>query len=307
MTKFVRRARVFAAVALLPLTLPVAHAAPSALPTPKSTHKVPSKSGPKLPAGAAPKTKSVPKALKPIPNRTRSLDRRLLNDLKQPKPLNDAAVAEVAGRFAIDTDGNDVLGATTLTVRRPYAGAGAYMTFPDAEAVRVDAHPDGIASVDSGGSLRRVRGTGPAITDSGTLDDIHRQHDPLHPDFPTDADVTITGSYFSVHLVAAANRDYVVSCRVSPATSSGWSVEAKHWGAHIEIGGRYDHVVSGLEPDNGRVSFAIPRAASKRGIDLQIFAHRPVTSLDGFGWGQLAGGSKLARFSVSRCDIVPIG
>ena len=251
----------------------------------------------------------VPEKMKPTDVVVSKLNAKIARSLRKPNLLSKTEIAGIATRFKIPADPNDVRETTALTIRRAYASGGAWLTFPSTDGVRPEADPDGTASILGDGQLRRVRGTGPAITPSETYEDMNRQHDPLHPDFPADADVTINGGYLGIHLQAAANLDYVVSCRVSSESTSGLTITHERvYAARVERSGTYSHLIRGLRPERGRVSFAIPRAASKRRFDIQLVSYRQVTSEDAFGWGGLVQGTNtLIDFSASRCDITPIG
>ncbi len=278
-----------------------------ALPTVSPKNKPAAKS-PKGPGNAplpkakpSPKVLPVPEQMQPI-NRTRpQLDPKLAKALRNPKALSKTRIAGIAGRFNIDVAPNDVEATTTLTVRRPYRGPGAYMSFDSPRDVHPQTPSDGLATLDSQAELRRVRGTGPTPVPSETPEMLAQQFDPLHPDFPAAAEATLDGSHLGLHLQAAANRDYVVSCRVRASESTA------DFGVRVEVNGSYSHMLAAIAPERGRISFALPRASRVRGIDLQLVAAVPITAQDGLGFGAaVAGRRRVTAFSVSRCDITPL-
>jgi len=268
-----------------PKTMPKAKSGPATVPQtnkapPKST-KSKKKPG-KKPGG--PTLGDLQPVAKPIDH---TLDPAVASDLSNPNKLNKAAVAAVASRFAIDISPADVLRSTSLTVRRPYRRE-AYMSFPYASSVRAEVHPDGHAQ------MRLVRGQpnrAKRVVRSGEVIDYANaaQTRPFHPSFPANAEVTIDGAHLALHFKAAANRDYVVSCRIA-------SRSAEQYGAVVLANGDFSSWIPGLVPDNGRISFAIPGAASRRGLDIQLISYKNV----------LEYGGGTTEFDVSRCDITPL-
>ena len=185
--------------------------------------------------------------------------------------------------------------------RRPYRSPGAYMNFEGARTIRTNAPSEGLATIDGGAEVRRVRGTGPQTVPAQTPEMLAQQYDPLHPDFPPSADATISGPHLALHFRAAPDRDYVVSCRVRTNSDSA------DFGVRVAADDAYAQMLPALAPRQGRVSFAIRRASRARGIDLQIVAARPITGADGLGLGGVIAGQRLpVPFSVSRCDVTPL-
>lgn len=283
-------------------------------PTAVAAPKKPTKPGPAPTPNAQPKTKPVaeptsplpgsaptptvlpvPENMQPIAGVDPQLDPKIAKALSRGNALSKSKVASIAAKFSIPADANDVLEATSLSVRYPYSGPGAYLSFRGAYQVHPEAYPDGVASIGNNVDLRRVRDTGPPIVPAETGEDLLRQLNPLHPEFPGDADATITGDYLAIHFVAAPDRDYVVSCRVTGTTvgTQGGTI-TRTYAVRVVVDGDHHHMIRGLDPVNGRVSFGIARGMTKRGIDLQILAYKADNLPTTYG------------FSVSRCDISPI-
>lgn len=293
----------------LPLSVVVsaAHAKPgqpTIQPTVKPIPKTKRLPGPKPTSKVLP----IPQKLQPLDIVPPRLDPKIARALRNSNPLSKKQIAAIASKFSIHVNPNDVLAPTSLTVRQPYRGPGAYLSFPRSGAVHPETYPVGVASIDGEGTMRRVRGTGPAMTPATTQDDLNRQIDPLNPGFPSDAQATVDGGYLAIHLLAAPDRDYVVSCRVSDVVVDGFGSAYEHtYGALVEVDGSYSHVIRGVSPNGGRVSLAIPRATAKRSIDLQLVAYHEIQPTDAFGFGGLiAGQHMLLPFIVSRCDLTPI-
>lgn len=243
----------------------------------------------------------VPKSLEPTTGPTQAVDPKLGKALRKARVLDKARIVDVAGRFNIQAATSDVETTTTLTVRRPYRSPGAYMNFEGARTIRTNAPSEGLATIDGGAEVRRVRGTGPQTVPAQTPEMLAQQYDPLHPDFPPSADATISGPHLALHFRAAPDRDYVVSCRVRTNSDSA------DFGVRVAADDAYAQMLPALAPRQGRVSFAIRRASRARGIDLQIVAARPITGADGLGLGGVIAGQRLpVPFSVSRCDVTPL-
>lgn len=263
--------------------------------------KPPSKSKSKPSKGPSRNPLPVPKSMEPTTKPTQTLDPKLAKALRKARQLDKARIVGVAGRFNIQAATSDVESTTTLTVRRPYRSPAAFMNFEGARALHTNAPSDGLATIEGGADVRRVRGTGPSTVPAETPEMLARQYDPLHPDFPPSAEATLSGPHLALHFRADANRDYVVSCRVRTDTASA------DFGVRVAVDEAHAQMIPALAPSRGRVSFAIRRANRARGIDLQLVAARPITGSDGLGIGGVIAGQRLpVPFSVSRCDITPL-